>query len=372
MKSKVGFSSNSIKIQTPITFLFLFSVFGAILCGIGIFKRGEIYPFDHILIGLGIIFLFSGLINLLNTKFYKILINEDPGYLSLVESTGWDISPLKIPYKYFTEIVVQYIINRNKPEYGILLKNRMGALLLVSKFHDEKRAAGFKKKFENAFGLPVTENNKEIPYNMIDHKHPYNPYGVVIPRNSSIRLTERRDSQGVTWKIRYQPLQVAFMFVVYYGFFHIINFAVIPAGKVNVAVGIVVYTVLGVLLSFLITAIISNFFGTHYVLINKESIIYFKKMFGRRFNEVEMKKSDISLIRSSIEFSNEDMIIASIKGIEGLNSLIKRFSPEQEDIRKVVDGKDKTVFRKEILKLNESNLKLSEKLYIEQFILKNL
>ncbi|HNX24518.1 MAG TPA: hypothetical protein PKG60_10755 [Spirochaetota bacterium] len=370
MKSKVGFSSNSIRIQTPITFLFIYSVFGALMGGTGIYNLGEIYPFDHILIGFGIIFLFSGLFSLLNTKYYKILVNEDPGYLSLVESTGWDISPLKIPYKYFTEIVIQYIVNRNKPEYGILLKNRMGALLLITKFHNEKLAAGFKANFEKTIGLPVKEN-REIPYDMIDSKHPYNPYGIVLPNNSSIRIIERRDSQDLTWKTKYHPLQIAFMFVVYYGFFHIINFAVVPVAQFNVAVAIVIYTALGVILSFLVTAVISNYFGTHYVIIKKESIIHYDKILGRKLHENEMKKSDISLIRSSIEFSNEDLVIVSRKGIEGVNNLIKKSSRKKEG-NKVADVNDKHLFKEEIIKLNESNLKLAEKLYIEQFILKNI
>ncbi len=370
MKSKVGFSTNSIKIQTPITFLFIYSVFGAFLCGTGIYNLGEIYPFDHILIGFGIIFMFSGLFSLLNTKYYKILINEDPGYLSLVESTGWDITPLKIPYKYFTEIVVQYIVNKNKPEYGVLLKNRMGALLLISRFNKEKKAADFTKKFEKTIGLPVKEN-REIPLDMVDKKQPYNPYGIVLPDNSSIRITERRDSQDIAWKTKYHPLQIAFMFVVYYGFFHIVNFAIIPVANLNVAVAIVIYTALGVVLSFLVTAVISNFFGTHHVIIKKESIIHYDIVLGRKFHENEMKKSDISLIRSSMEFSNEDMVIASRKGIEGVNNLIKKTSSDKE-IRKSVGAHDKHLFKEEIIKLNEHNLKLAEKLFIEQFILKNL
>lgn len=371
MKSKVSFSANSIKIQTPITFLFIFSVFGALTGGIGIYKLGEINPFDHILIGTGIIFLFIGLFFLLNTKYYKILVNEDPGYLSLVESTGWGISPNKIPYKYFTEIVVQHIVNRNKPEYGVLLKNRIGALLRVAKFGDKKSAVEFANKFEKTIGFPVKENN-DIPLDLIDSKHPYNPYGILLPDKSSIKIKETRESRDISWKIKYHPLQIAFMFVIYYGFYHIISFAVVPAAKLNVAVAIIIYTFLGVVLSFLVTAIVSNFFGTHYVVINRDSIVYYNKVFSIKFGAMEMKKSDISLIRSSIDFSNEDMVIASRKGVESVNSMIKNFSPGEKEIDKVVGGEDKQIFRQEIMKLNESNLKLAEKLYIEQFILKNL
>jgi hypothetical protein len=207
---------------------------------------------------------------------------------------------------------------------------------------------------------------------MIDHKHTYDPYSVVLPDNSSIRITERRDSQGITWKIRYHPLQISFMFIIYYGFFHIINFAVVPAGRMDVAAAIVVYTALGVILSFLVVAVAANFFGTHYVIINKESIIHFNKILGRKFNENEINKSDISLIRSSIEFSNEDMVIASKAGVEAVNNLIKRFNSVTRAEKKKVGVKDKNLFKKEIMKLNESNLKLAEKLFIEQFILKNL
>lgn len=370
MKSKVSFSQNSIKIQTPMSMHFMIAVFGAIICGTGIYKLGEIYPFDHICIGSGIIILYSALFFILNTKYYKILINEDPGYLSLVESTGWGISPLKIPYKYFIEIVVQYIVNKNKPEYGVLLKNRVGALLLMAKFSNKKQVADFTGTFEKTIGLSVKENN-DIPYDMIDNKHPYNPYGIVLPDNSSIKTSERRDAQCVTWKITYHPLQIVFMFVVYYGFFHIINFAIVPAGKLNVAVAIVIYTLLGVILSLVLAVVVSNYFGVHFVEIHKDSIIYYNRVFGIKLKKKEMKKSDICIIRSSIEFSNEDMVIASKKGIEGVNNMIKRSASAKKE-RTKLDAKDKRLFKDEIIKLEESNLKLAEKLYIEQFILRNL
>lgn len=371
MKSKVSFSANSIIIQTPITFLFIFSVFGALIGGFGIFKLGEIYPFDHVLFGSGVIILFFGLFNLLNTKYYKILVNEDPGYLSLVESTGWGISPNKIPYKYFTEIVVQHIVNRNKPEFGVLLKNRMGALLRVARFDNQKQALEFAAKFEKTIGFPVKFNN-EIPYDMIDSKHPYNPYGILLPEKSSIEMKETRESRDITWQIRYNPLQIAFMFVIYYGFYHMISFALIPAANLNIPVQIVIYTLLGVLLSFLVMFVTSNFFGTHFVIIKKETIVYFNQVFGIKFGVMEMKKSDISLIRSSIDFSNEDMVIASRKGIEGINNYKKKFYPGGKDKPAITDSEAKRLFKEEIIKLNESNLKLAEKLFIEQFILKNL
>jgi len=371
MKSKVSFSAQSIKIRTPIRLLLLIAVAGAILGGTGIYKLGEIYPFDHILIGSGLIILHLGLFYLLKSKYYKILINEDPGYLSLVESTGWGISPLKIPYKYFTEIIVQYIVNRNKPEYGVLLKNRIGALLLIAKFHTHKHALDFTARFEKTIGLPAKENS-EIPYDLIDSKHPYNPYGIILPDRTSIKIKETRDTREIVWKTSYLSFQMLYMFAIYYGFVHIIHFALIPYFNVNIAVAIVIYTVLGAVLSLVLALIAANFFGTHHVHINKEYLFYFRKIFGIKIVNMEVKKSDILLIRSSIEFSNEDMIIATRKGIDGVNNVTKRFAAGEKKVKTKVDSKDKHLFRDELIKLNETNLKLAEKLYIEQFILKNL
>ncbi|MCL1864218.1 MAG: hypothetical protein FWF73_00205 [Spirochaetes bacterium] len=371
MKSKVKFSTNSIKIHTPITVPFIVSVFGALLCSIGAYKLGYIYPFDHILIGLGIIFFAMGLFSFLNTKYYKILINEDPGYYSLVESTGWDISPFKIPYKYFTEIIVQRIINKNKPEFGVLLKNRKGALLLISRFSDEEKTLSFTNELEKTIGLPVTINH-EVPYNMIDKTHTHDPYNINLPDNSRIRVIERKEFQELIWNIRYHPLQVVFMFCIYYGFYHIIDIIVLPMYKFNNIITIGVYVILGVILSILLTVVISNLFETHNVIINKDSIVFFNKIFWKKSGEIKIKKADIAFIRSSIEFSNEDMVIGTLNGVNGLNSYINKFSENKKHVKKVMNKKAKQIFRKEFIKLNGTHLKLGEKLFIDQFILKYL
>jgi len=371
MRSKVKFSPNSIKIHTPITVPFIVSIFGALLCAIGVARLGDIYPYDHLLIGLGIIFVSIGLFSLLNTKYYKILINEDPGFYSLVESTGWDISPFKVSYKYFTEIVVQRIINKNKPEYGVLLKNRMGALLLISTFKREDKALSFTKELGKTIGLPVTIN-QEVPYDMIDKTHAHDPYKVDLPITSRIRAIERKETQELIWNIRYHPLQVVFMFCIYYGFYHIIAVIALPMFKVNEFITIAVYVILGVILSILLTVIISNVFGTHNVIINKDSIIFFKKIFWKKSGEIKIKKSDIALIRSSVEFSNEDMVIGTLNGVNGLNKYIKKFSENRKHVKKTMDKKSKKIYRKEFIKLHATHLKLGEKLFIDQFILKYL
>jgi hypothetical protein len=129
---------------------------------------------------------------------------------------------------------------------------------------------------------------------------------------------------------------------------------------------------LGIILSILLTVIVSNWFQTHNVIIDKGSIVFFNKIFWKKFRETKITKSDIALIRSSVEFSNEDMIIGTFNGVKGLNRYIKKFSENKKDVKNTMDKKSKQVYRKEFIKLNGANLKLGEKLFINQFILKYL
>ncbi|MCL2156042.1 MAG: hypothetical protein FWH53_10285, partial [Leptospirales bacterium] len=110
----------------------------------------------------------------------------------------------------------------------------------------------------------------------------------------------------------------------------------------------------------------------HNVLINKDSIVFFKKIFWKKSGEIKITKTDIALIRSSVEFSNEDMVIGTLNGVKGLNSYIKKFSENKKHVKKTMNKKSKQLYRKEFIKLKGTNLKLGEKLFIDQFILKYL
>lgn len=309
---------------------------------------------------------------MLNTKYYKIHFNEEPGYLSLVESTGWEISPFKIPFKYFTEILMQYTLNeKRKAEYEIILKNRLGSMLLIAKFNNEPEAKKFAEKMEASLGLPLMIR-KDIELDSMNRKHPFNPYPLFLPEGSSVNIIERRDSVSISWKVKYHPLQVVFIFGIYYGFFHILHFSVIPSGDLNIAAGIVIYTALGILLSLLITALLSSFVGRNFVIISKEEIRTFRQVFGRKSGEQQMKKEEIAIIRSTIEPTNEIIIIASRKGIGALNNLLKNFVLGTRDVKKVLDIDDIISIKDGIIRLDVSTLRLVEKLYIDQFILKNL
>jgi hypothetical protein len=92
----------------------------------------------------------------------------------------------------------------------------------------------------------------------------------------------------------------------------------------------------------------------------------------KKSEEIELKKSDITFIRSSVEFSNEDITIGTLNGLKGMNSYIKKFSEDKKNVKKTMDKKSKLIYRKEFIKLKGTHLKLGEKLFIDQFIIKYL
>ncbi|NLV67065.1 MAG: hypothetical protein GXY14_05245 [Spirochaetes bacterium] len=371
MKSRAGFSQNSLNINTPIKRLLIVSLISTGLIVAGVYFLRLIYPFDHLMIGLGILFVSGSLFFMVNTKYYKLHFNEEPGYISLVESTSWEISPFKIPLKYFTEILMQYTINdRKKPEYEIILKNRFGSMLLVAKFDNEKEAKKFSEKLQSIADLPLTCRN-EIELDSIDRKHPFNPYPLFLPEDSGIKTSETRDTAAISWKVKYHPFQVGFILGIYYGFFHILHFAIIPFGRLDAAAIIVIYTALGILLSIIITVIMFSFFGRYYIVVWREEIQIYHQVFGRKYHEQTMKKEDVAIIRSTIDTENETIIIASRKGIGALNNLLKNYTRGRKKIKEMIDIDDVIKLRDEIFRVDVSTLSLVEKLYIDQFILKN-
>ncbi len=371
MKSKAIFSQDSLNIKTPILALLTMSLISTAFIVTGVYFLRTINPFDHLLIGLGILFVSGALFFMVNTKYYKLHFNEEPGYISLVESTSWEISPFKIPLKYFTEVLMQYTINdRKKPEYEIILKNRFGSMLLIAKFDNEKDAKKFAEKLQATAGLPLTCKN-EIELDSINRKHPFNPYPLFLPDKSDIQTSETRDTASISWKVKYHPFQVGFILGIYYGFFHILHFAVIPYGELNTLAIIVIYTALGILLSLIITVILFSFFGRYFVVVGREEIQVYHQLFGRKYHEQVIKKGDVAIIRSTIDPENETIIIASRKGIGALNNLLKNYTRGRKKIKEMIDLDDVIKLRDEIFRLDVSTLRLVEKLYIDQFILKN-
>jgi hypothetical protein len=220
--------------------------------------------------------------------------------------------------------------------------------------------------------LPLTCRN-EIELNAIDRKRPFNPYPLFLPKDSCIKIVETADAAAISWKVKYHPFQVGFMLGIYYGFFHILHFVIIPFGQLDATAIIVIYTALGLLLSILITIIMLSYFGRYYIVMGRDEIQIYYQVFGRKYNEQTMMKEDVAIIRSTINIENERIIIASRKGIGALNSFIlSRGSKKMSDIDNAAKFIDDAIkLKDEMFMMDVSTLSLAEKLFIDQFILKN-
>ena len=158
MKSRLNFSGASLSIKTPIRSFLLSEFFGIVLFITGLYNPGSTSFLDHLLIGAGIILISLGLFYISNSRYYKMVVNEGTGELSIFESNSWDISPFKIPSDYFSGILIQLIVNKkNKIEYDVLLKNRPGSFIMLARFPDRKRAILFGEKLNQMLQKIIDE-----------------------------------------------------------------------------------------------------------------------------------------------------------------------------------------------------------------------
>jgi hypothetical protein len=364
MKSRLNFSGNSLNIKTPIKVFLFLELSGIILFTAGIYNLNAITFLDHFLIGTGIILISLGLFYVINSRYYKILVNEEPGFLSFVESNSWDISAFKIPTDYFSGILIQRIVNRkNRIEYDVLLKNRSGSFLMMARFPDRERGVMFGKKLEELLNMKAEINDASIPPHF--HKNmDFAQVDLALPPGSSIKITERPYSTGISWRTTHHPLQFVFVIAMYYGFFHIITFSAISLVNSFIPAIIIIYSSMGLILSLLLAWIISSITARHFFIIYRGRIRSYKKSFGKKKNETFILKEDIVITRNSMDLSNETFAVGSKAWADAANKIMAA-KENSEDSRIGIPGGS-------MLRADTSRLKLKEKLFIEQHILSNL
>lgn len=364
MKSRLNFSGASLSIKTPIRSFLLSEFFGIVLFITGLYNPGSISFLDHLLIGAGIILISLGLFYISNSRYYKMVVNEGTGELSIFESNSWDISPFKIPADYFSGILIQLIVNKkNKIEYDVLLKNRPGSFIMLARFPDRKRAVLFGEKLNQMLKIELKINDKEIPPAFPKDKE-FIPIELSLSGNTSVLMTERPNSIGISWKTTHHPLQFLFILAVYYGFFHIIHFSAVGLLNPPLAVIIIIYTSMGVVLPLFLVWIISSITSRHFFIIYRDRIRSYKKSFGRKKKELFILKEDIVMTRNSMDLSNESFAVGSRNWAEASNRMVADENRENQSEIHIPPGS--------ILRADTSRLRLIEKLFIEQFILQHL
>ncbi len=364
MKSRLNISGESLSIKTPIQSFLLLELLGIILVITGLYNPRSISCIDHLLIGLGIIFISLGLFYISNSRYYKMVINNETGELSIFESNSWDISPFKIPADYFSGILIQMIVNKkNKIEYDVLLKNRPGSFIMLARFPDRKRAVLFGEKLQKMLRIELKINDTEIPPVFPKVKE-FVPIELSLSGNTSILLTERPHSIGISWKTTHHPVQFFFILAVYYGLFHTIHFSIVGLLNPSLLFIIIIYTSMGLIFPLFIVWIIGSLTGRSFFIIYRDGVRAYRKNFGRKRKEVFIYKKDIVMTRNSMDLSNEIFAVGSSKWAEASNKMIA-------DRERGIKGRVH-IPSGSVLRVDTSRLRLIEKLFVEQYILKYL
>ncbi len=364
MKSRLNISGESLSIKTPIQSFLLAELFGIVLFITGLYNPGSISYIDHLLIGLGIIFISLGLFYISNSRYYKMVVNNETGELSIFESNSWDISPFKIPADYFSGILVQLIVNKkNKIEYDVLLKNRPGSFIMLARFPDRKRAVLFGEKLQKMLKIELKINDTEIPPVFPKVKE-FVPIELSLSGNTSILLTDRPHSIGISWKTTHHPFQFFFILAIYYGLFHIIHFSAVGLLNPSLPFIIIIYTSMGLVFPLFVVWIIDSLIARNFFIIYRDGVRAYRKSFGRKKKEVFIYKKDIVMTRNSMDLGNELFAVGSSKWAEASNRMVA-------DKERGIEGRVH-IPPGSILRVDTSRLRLIEKLFIEQYILKYL
>lgn len=252
---------------------------------------------------------------------------------------------------------------KNKIEYDVLLKNRPGSFLMLARFPDRERAVLFGKKLEQLLNVAAEVNDVTIPPQFPKNRE-FTPVDLSLPAGSSIKITERPKSTGISWSTTHHPMQFLLILAIYYGFFHIINFSAIGFVDSFLPAIIFIYSSMGLLLSLVLAWIISSINTRHFFIIYRGRIRSYKKSFGKKKNEVFILKDDIVITRNSMDLSNETFSVGSRIWADTANRIMAA-NEKGEDSRIGIPGGS-------ILRADTSRLKLKEKLFIEQFILSHL
>jgi len=118
---------------------------------------------------------------------------------------------------------------------------------------------------------------------------------------------------------------------------------------------------MGAILSLFLAWIVSSLTARHFFIIYRDKIRAYKKSFGKKKNEVFILKKDIVITRNSMDLSNESFAVGSRQWADISN--------------KIISGKNKKhahIPSGTILRADTSRLRLIEKLFIEQHILRHL
>jgi len=375
MNSNVKIIKNSIVIKSSKKFFILFSILGFIFLISGLYLMNKIFPTGHILFAFGLLFASGGFFFFVNSKFIKILINEEPGYISMMESSNRTISPIRIPIKYYTKINIITNINPSTKSattdatFKIQLENSNGASLFLTEFSSMEKATNFGKELQDILRIDLDINHNPLN-NIIEEKvsRKYKPNIPLMPE-SKITITNTKKGQLYSWKNKNNLPSILSIIAILYGFFHVIFFVLSKELKNPIVIGLVysIYSIIAILFMF---TLIYNMLTTSHLYTNKNKLIYYKTLFKKELHKKIINKNDIGMVNNSLNASDETITIISKEGLSTLNKIWDKVNNEEKTVIDFSIVSNFFKYKEETISIDASNLCISEKFFIENAILK--
>lgn len=229
MKYKATLILNTLKIKSSRGIYWVVAFSGIFMLIAGTYLMATESPFYHLFFGLGILFSSVGIYFFINSKYYKIYINKDPGFISVLESTFTSISPLKIPIRHYSAINIRTNIKKINPNkiitsHEIVLMNEFGSSLFISEFYKKDDALSFAKKLQDLTGRDLFINNTPVIKNVKLKDISIAKPGIPVPEKSIIKKSEEGGIVTLKWKDKFTILHLLFSLGIVYGFFHLTTF----------------------------------------------------------------------------------------------------------------------------------------------------
>ncbi|MCU0846446.1 MAG: hypothetical protein MUD12_01000 [Spirochaetes bacterium] len=373
MGTKASYADNSVKISSSRMSFWLVAIFGMLMLGAGIYFFGRLHPYDNLLLGFGMIFTAGGLFFFMSSEYHKIIIDRSQGSISILESSNRAIVPLKIPINYYSLISIQENLSGGPSErlsvsFDISLVNRFGSSLSLANFSNRDRAYDFGKRLQDITGLDLAAES------FIKEVKDAGFRGVPIPveNRAGFKKMDNANLTTLIWKSNYSILQYLLMAAILYGFFHIFNFVLLSEIGSS-GMNAVLYALFGFICAVFLIIMAFNMLGRFYLLVSPDGLEYYSKIFGRKIGERKMARGDVAFIKNTINMTTEGIAVISRQGVGLINRLLKAAREGDESPMKFFSMADEILSLKdEMLVLNTSSLSISEKLLIEEEILKKM
>ncbi len=367
MKTRETISENSIKIKTPRLVFLAVSIVGVSLIGGGFFLLGKVEFFEDLCISIGFILTSSGLMSYIHSEYYKIYLDNPPGYLTIIESTFKQITTVKVPLDYYSHIIIHKSLQngnsgKNRTGYEVELMSHAGTTLVIAEESIEDNALEFAKKIQNTTGMDIILNDLPVDFKRDPHT---GGFTIDTGKQSTIKHIKKGVDSIITWKNTKNPLFYLFTLLLMYGLFHLVHFAFAPHIH-NSLVVYFIYGTAGFLSVVIVISLLFNLAGTTYLLVSPDSISTFTALLGKRFRKREILKNDIGLIRNPVSTRARNFMVISKSGLMLARKIINTVSIDIKDIPGIVNLKN------EIIVVPVSSLTINEKLFIEREIARTI